>query len=202
MVDYKGREVGNQQKQFAVLSFDVGRMDLQQCADAIMRLRAEYLWKENKPGAIAFDFTNGLRYRFSDYCQGLRPVAGGARIAKTQQAITATHAALRQYLNLIYMYAGTISLAQELKPVTEFSVGTIIIKPGSPGHCMIIIDEAIDAEGEHYYRLAEGYTPAQSIYILQNPEKASPDPWIKLTKGRIETLSYTFDRYQLGRFAE
>jgi hypothetical protein len=202
IVDYKGREITNQQKQFAVLPFDVGRLDLQQCADALMRLRAEYLWYSKRPEAIAFHFTNGLLYRFTDYCKGLRPVKSGAHISKTQAPTVVSSISLRQYLNLVYMYAGTISLARELKPTNDFGVGTIIIKPGSPGHCMIIIDEAIDANGERYYRLVEGYTPAQSIYILQNPNTTAPDPWINLKKGRIETLSYTFDRYQLGLFVD
>jgi hypothetical protein len=66
---------------------------------------------------------------------------------------------------------------------------------------MMIVDEALDEKGISYYRLVEGYTPAQSIYILQNPANAQPDPWCRLEKGRtIETHSYRFEQYRLKSF--
>ncbi|HMI60483.1 MAG TPA: DUF4846 domain-containing protein, partial [Puia sp.] len=41
---FDGRPKRNQDAQFAVLNISVGKQDLQQCADAVMRLRAEYLY--------------------------------------------------------------------------------------------------------------------------------------------------------------
>src|SRR5712675_2018064 len=41
---YNGLPKRNQTAQFAVLDISVGNKDLQQCADAVMRLRAEYLF--------------------------------------------------------------------------------------------------------------------------------------------------------------
>ncbi|MDR3713868.1 MAG: DUF4846 domain-containing protein [Puia sp.] len=40
---YDGSRKQNQSAQFAVLDISVGKEDLQQCADAVMRLRAGYL---------------------------------------------------------------------------------------------------------------------------------------------------------------
>ncbi|MBC7936497.1 MAG: hypothetical protein H7Y86_14200, partial [Rhizobacter sp.] len=41
---YDGSVKPNQSAQFAVLDISVGNKDLQQCADAVMRLRAEYFF--------------------------------------------------------------------------------------------------------------------------------------------------------------
>jgi hypothetical protein len=201
VVDYKGNEIANQQKHFAVLNFDIGNQDLQQCADALMRLRAEYLFSQNRSNEIAFSFTNGIRYSFNQFCEGEVPKNNGNSVTLIKkEAKQRNYASLRKYLNLVYMYAGTISLNNELKQAEDFGVGIIIIKPGSPGHCMIIIDEARDKKGNRYFRLAEGYTPAQSIYILRNTDSALPDPWYSLNRREIETTSYKFDRFHLRKF--
>ena len=44
----------------AVVGRDVGAGDLQQCADAVIGLRAEYQFIEGLYAAIRFDFTNGF----------------------------------------------------------------------------------------------------------------------------------------------
>jgi len=197
VLDYTGKPVRAQFKSSGVIPFDVGTKDLQQCADALMRLRAEYLFEQHRSDEIAFHFVSGQLYRFSDYCTGLRPVPSGGQVVFRQgTASQASHASLRKYLDLVYTYASTISLAKELKPVDSFGIGTVVIYPGSPGHCFIIVDEKVEGE-EKRFRLAEGYTPAQSIYILQSDDGT---PWHRLRKGAISTASYDFSRYQLGVF--
>lgn len=201
VVDYNAVPIAYQDKAYCVVSYDVGTKDLQQCADAIMRLRAEYLFSQKRYGAIGFHFTDGVLYSFKQYLKGIRPLVGGHRTVfeKTAEPCDSTHANLRRYLDIVYAYAGTISLAKELLPADRLTVGTVIIKGGSPGHCCIVVDEATRATGDKVYKLAEGYTPAQSIYILRNPVDGSP--WYALKKDAIiETSSYTFRVYQLGRF--
>src|ERR1700730_2507018 len=43
---YNGSLKQNQSAQFAVLDIPVGKEDLQQCADAVMRLKAEFLFSQ------------------------------------------------------------------------------------------------------------------------------------------------------------
>ena len=201
VVDYRGKPVSYQQKAAGIIPYDVGRSDLQQCADALMRLRAEYLFQQKRYDEIGFHFVSGNYYSWSDYCKGLRPVANGNRVRFINTSSSEkTHASLRRYLDIVYTYSGTISLAKELKPATGFEIGTVVIYAGSPGHCFIIIDEATTAKGEKVFKLAEGYTPAQSIYVLRNLKEKGISPWHKLKKGTIETASYWFTSYKLGRF--
>ncbi|MEO8855227.1 MAG: DUF4846 domain-containing protein, partial [Ginsengibacter sp.] len=111
-----------------------------------------------------------------------------------------THESLRKYLDVVYNYASTISLPKELKKTNDFAAGTVIIHPGSPGHCFIIIDEATGREGEKVFKLAEGYSPAQSIYVLSNLIEPEISPWYHLHTGTITTSSYQFKDYELRSF--
>lgn len=201
VLNYKGQPVDDQEKQVGIIPFDVGRTDLQQCADALMRLRAEYLFSHQRYSEIGFHFVSGQYYSWNDYCKGLRPVAKGNKVVFiNSRTESRSHESLRKYLDLVYTYASTLSLAKELKDATDFTIGTIIIKPGSPGHCFIIIDEATNTRGERVFKLAEGYTPAQSIYVLRNLQEAGNSPWYPLKKGTIITASYIFSDYRMKKF--
>jgi hypothetical protein len=201
VVDYKGNIIDDQHKHAALINYDVGTRDLQQCADALMRLRAEYLFGQKRYAEIGYHFTSGHLYTYLDYCSGKRPLPNGnsVRFVKVAPAEN-NHQSLRRYLDLVYTYAGTISLAKELQPATETDIGVIIITPGSPGHCLIITDEAISPSGEKVYKLVEGYTPAQSIYILRNVAEPTLGYWHRSPKGPLKTASYVFQTYQLKKF--
>ena len=201
ILNYKGTLINDQSKHVAIINYDVGTRDLQQCADALMRLRAEYLFSQKRYNEIGFHFTNGDFYSLLDYCNGKKPRPAGQDVDffySTPQLINAQ--SLRRYLDLVYTYAGTISLANELKGCSEFAIGTVVVTPGSPGHCFIISNEATTSSGEKLYKLVEGFTPAQSIYVLKNISEPELGAWHRLKKGRIITASYEFNSYKLKRF--
>src|SRR5215203_1239836 len=201
ILNYKGRAIDYQQKHIGIIPYDVGSTDLQQCADALMRLRAEYLFQQKRYDEIGFHFVSGNYYSWNDYCNGLRPVLKGREIKFNATSHSEkNHESLRRYLDIVYNYASTISLAKELKPANDFEIGTVVIHAGSPGHCFIIIDESTNKEGDKVYKLAEGYAPAQSIYVLRNLSEQGISPWYKLKTGVIETASYRFDVYRLLKF--
>jgi len=201
LLDYKGRPIANQEKYFAVINYDVDTQDLQQCADALMRLRAEYLFARKRLDEISFHFVSGEAYSFNAYCNGKIPVAKGNGVRFVFVSPKAKyHSSLRKYLDIVYTYASTISLSNELKDADDFAIGTVVIKAGSPGHCFIITDETLTASGEKLYKLVEGYTPAQSIYVLRNVDGPLLGYWHRLKKGTITTASYEFTNYKLKKF--
>lgn len=180
---YNGDLKRNQSAQFAVLDVPVGNKDLQQCADAVMRLRAEYFYKDKLYQQIWFADNNGKKY--------VCPTGANAK-------------QFEQYLEKVYSWCGTLSLEKQLKPVATFNTlqpGDVLIKGGSPGHAVILMDVAVNSAGQKIYLLAQSYMPAQSIHILKNPKDENGSPWYQAGNERIiETPEWTFYREQLRRW--
>jgi hypothetical protein len=182
----------------SVIDISVGEKDLQQCADAIIRLRAEFLWKINRKEEIAFHFTNGMLCKYSEYASGYR-FANEHWLKKTSP--DTSYKAFQNYLKLVFMYAGTLSLEKELSYVSDTSkvtVGDVFIKGGSPGHCFIVVDVVQNTKGERLMLLAESYMPAQNIHIVKNGE----NPWIKLNEKPSFDYGYLIGSKYHRRFRE
>ncbi len=202
---YDGRPKRNQEAHWAVVEIDTGRGDLQQCADAVIRLRAEYLYAHGRRDDIAFDFTSGDEARFSRWAEGLRPVVDGRRVSwRRSGRAEGTYASFRAYLATVFTYAGSASLARELLPVRDASriePGDVFIQGGSPGHVVLVVDVALRrSDGRRVFLLAQSYMPAQEIHILKNP-LSEAGPWYDAAfSGRLETPEWTFDAHHLRRF--
>lgn len=205
---YDGSEKRNQSAHAAVISMDVGTRDLQQCADAVMRLRAEYLFAQHHPNDIHFNFTSGFRAEFSRWARGERIRVSGNGASWVKSAATdASQKSLREFLDVVYSYAGTRSLEKELMPVpfTDIQPGDVFIHGGSPGHAVIVVDVAENAEGEKAFLLAQSYMPAQEIQVLKNPANPDGSPWY-LTGDEIPemlaTPEWEFGAGELRCFAD
>lgn len=204
VLDFKGKPISDQKSHVAVLDIDVGTKDLQQCADAIIRLRAEYLWKSDKKDQISFNFTSGHSFAWKDYADGLRPEVNGNKVSFKETANPSnSYEAFRKYLDIVFMYAGTISLHRDMKEVSrksEYQIGDVLVHPGSPGHAVIIVDKAKNAKGEAIYLLAQGYTPAQSIHIVKSGH-SGVSPWFKIPQsGPVWHKRFYLSRVGVRRF--
>ena len=67
---YHGAEKQDYGYWAAVIDLPIGNRDLHQCADAIMRLRAEYLWSTKQYDKIHFNFVNGFNAEYSKWRNG------------------------------------------------------------------------------------------------------------------------------------
>jgi hypothetical protein len=189
----------------AVVDIDVGDKDLQQCADAVMRLRAEYLYSQNRFDEIHFNFTSGFNAQYSKWRDGFRISVKGNSVSWIKKYNESkSYDDFREYLNIVFTYAGTLSLAKELKAVniSEMKIGDVFIKGGSPGHAVIIVDMAVNEKtGDKIFLLAQSYMPAQDIQILKNPVNTSLSPWYSTDFGEtLETPEWEFKSNQLKAF--
>lgn len=202
---YDGRPKRNQEAHWAVVDIDTGDKDLQQCADAVMRLRAEYLFARGLTRSIAFDFTSGDRAAFERWAAGERPKIRGNHVSWSRTAAPdAGYASFRRYLDSVFTYAGSASLAKELAAVDDprkVEVGDVFIQGGFPGHAVIVADVAVHPRtGQKRFLLAQSYMPAQQIHVLRHPADAA-QPWYATDFGAIlETPEWTFRRGDLKRF--
>ena len=177
---FNGSLKHNQQAQFAVLDISIGKKDLQQCADAVMRLRAEYLYKQHRYSEIVFKDNSGKKY----VCP---PNANREQFNK--------------YLELVFSWCGTISLEKQLSSVNvinDVQPGDVFIKGGSPGHAAIVMDVVQNSKGEKMVMLANGYMPAQDIHVVRNIYNEEDSPWIWVNgKDPVRLPEWTFGSNQL-----
>lgn len=191
---FDGSRKGRQDAHAAVLDISVGDRELQQCADAVMRLRAEHLFAEQRYAEIRFHFTNGFLADFQRWMNGERiQVRGNTCLWKGEGRTGATRENLLSYLNTVFTYAGTLSLSKELKVATgPIQAGDVFIRGGSPGHAVIVLDVARDARERTAFLLAQSYMPAQEIHILKRPD--GQGAWYVADDGdRLVTPEWTFD---------
>ena len=202
---FDGRKKWRQDVHAAVIGMDTGDRDLQQCADAVMRLRAEFLFGEKRYSDIRFNFTNGFPAEYSKWRDGQRISVTGNRCEwRSTGRPSTSYEDFRAYLDQVFMYAGTLSLSQELasKNIEKLEIGDVFIRGGSPGHAVIVVDVAVKpATGEKVFLLAQSYMPAQEIHVLKNPNDPKLSPWYSLDFGEtLRTPEWTFSKNDLKSF--
>jgi len=157
---YDGRPKPRQDVHAAVVDLDVPPRDLQQCADAVMRLWAEHRYAANLP--VAFHPEPGKRteLRFTPHGQPRQD--------------------FNRWLIHVFAEAGSASLSAELKPaVGAIEPGDVLIQGGYPGHAILVLDVAADAAGHRWVLLGQSYMPAQDFHVLT--DLTTKSPWFDAT---------------------
>ncbi len=177
---YNGKIKRRQNIYNSVVKLDIGKRDLHQCADAVMRLRADYLYGQKRYKDIKFNFlSDGKPRAYTNYAKG-----------------DYSYLTYWKYLEYIFAYANTASLHDELHHVNttqEVKIGDTFIQKGSPiGHAVIVVDLAKDNSGKTIVLLAQSYMPAQDIQILNNWNNSKLSPWYDIDQDVIKTPEWTF----------
>ncbi len=199
---YNGELKKYQSGHAAVLDIDVGNKDLQQCADAVMRMRAEYLYSKKDFENLHFNFTSGNTVGFNKWSSGYRTVIKGNEVSWVLSALKDdSYKTFKGYMNVIFSYCGTSSLSKELKPVAlkKIEIGDVFIFGGFPGHVVLVVDMCENEKtGDQLFLIQQSYMPAQDIHLLKNFNNTAFSPWYSTNfEGDLKTPEWTFSKDQL-----
>jgi hypothetical protein len=154
-----------------------------------MRLRAEYLFSQKKYDQISFLTASGKKLGFIVWLNGREPNKDN----------------FWNYLEALFNVANTTSLNKQLisKPIEKLEIGDVFIYPWQGrmyGHAIIVVDKCVNSEGKIKFMLAQSFTPAQEIEILDNPNEMG-SPWYDLNFGEtLDTPQIDFKKDQLKSF--
>jgi uncharacterized protein DUF4846 len=154
----------------AVVDLDVGARDLQQCADSIIRLHAEWLWASRRGDEIAYPLVSGGVAAWSRWARGERPRfdAHDRPVWRPAARPDASRQAFRAYLDVVFAYASTRSLDDRARRPARSDVrpGDFFVLGGSPGHAVLILDIAVAGDGRRAALIGQGYMPAQDFHVV------------------------------------
>lgn len=160
---FSGRLANGQYFGYAVLDLPM-ISDIEQCADAVMRMRGEYLWNTGQYELIHFHSVEGKDMRFS----------GGA-----------DREALENYLRRVYASANTASLRKYMseKDFKDVAPGDVLVyeapSAGVYGHAVLVADVAVNPKtGKTALMLAQSSTPALTMHVVRNTLHPFKSPWV------------------------
>ncbi|PJZ81691.1 DUF4846 domain-containing protein [Leptospira meyeri] len=189
----------------AVLDFPLLKVDLIQCADAVIKLRAEYFYTFKQYEKIHFKISNGMDVDFLKFAKGERLQVNGNKTQwkKGKFKRGTGRDVFEEYLRFIYTYAGTISLKSELKKkqLADLKPGDVWIEAGSPGHVILIVDQVTGKGGQTLFLLAQSYMPSQEMHILKSEGKYSP--WFEIPQNQtFPTPEWEFPTKEIYGFVK
>lgn len=200
---YNGAQKRNQNAHIAVTKLPMEAEDLQQCADSVMRMYAEYFWQTGQYERIAFHFVSGFSAEYTKWREGYRILVSGNEADWVKsETFDDSYEAFVSYLRMVFAYAGTLSMEGESKEISlsQIAAGDVFLKGASPGHVVMILDICENADGKKAFLLGQGYMPAQEFHVLKNPLHEG-DPWYYEEEVTYPFLTpeYTFSEGSLRR---
>jgi len=180
--DYRGRiwKSAEDTSVAAVVDWEIAGRKLEQCMDIIIRLRAGYLLESGQADEIVFLMPDRSELKWEDWKTGLRPVQSGwsfplKPLAKPDDS----RQAFEGYLNRIFNYSDTQTyyFGLDTVDVQNIQIGDFIVKRGKKGHAVVIVDLAMDKDGNRVALFAQGDTPACQLYLLSYRKN---NPWVPL----------------------
>lgn len=183
VTDWRGEQVhaGDNDYVEAVVAIDVGKADLQQSSDVILRLQAEWLWSTGRRDATYLAATKDPM-SFASYTEGKRVLAQGPHLYWVKNAKPNEpndHAAFRDFLDVAFTWANSTAVRMQSTPVAAKDVraGDFFLQPSKGGFVVVVLDIAERPTGERVALLGQCLYPAMSIYVAR---QGRATPWFSL----------------------
>lgn len=184
---YDGTEKENLGSYIDVIDLKQSDKNIQYNANAIIRLRAEYLYNQKMYNEIDFpinekiDIKKYVEYVQNDY----------------------SYEKFQEYLEYLLLQTTPNTILSKLNSIhwKEMQIGDVFIqKSYLRGHAAIVVDMAKNSKGEKIFILAQSFYPGQDIHIISNPNETDLSPWFTLNNGVILTSEWRFLSSDLMRF--
>lgn len=191
----------------AVFDISVGDEGYQQCADSIIRLYSDYFYENKQYDKISFEFSNGDVCDYNRWRKGKRMLVLGDFSCEIPAGFADdSEQGYRNYLKMVMNYAGTISMQNESQVISfdELRIGDIIC---NDDHVVMIVDEAINENGEKCFLIGQSYIPAVCFHIVYNIDihGMQVSPWYtqdQLDKDSFEIGGYVFTKNNIRRWKD
>ena len=211
MVQYYDGSVKPDYAYLAVADMDLGGSRLQQCADTVLRMHAEYLYGRGDEEAIRYHFVSSFEFRWDKWRQGYRVEVDGNQVSWVRSRHEdGSEQVFKAYLQQLVDYRQrsrwSNTIRTRLTKVPYPPIGNMFLLGGSPGHVVLVVDMAEEpATGRKCFILLQGYMPAQDAQILRNLDNEAISPWVMMPDepyGEFQTPEYLFAWDQVKRFKE
>lgn len=193
---YDGTEKEKQTSHMAVFALPLEAKNLQQYADSVMRVYAEYYLKQKQYEKIIFGYSDGFKAEYSKWIEGNRIAVtdSGSKWVKRAE-YDESYESFQEYMRMVFAYAGIWTMKDESTSVevAQAQVGDVFFDTSDGGKVVMIVDICENEDGKKAYLLASGGKPAQEFVLLANPLHAD-DPWYYEEEigGAVETPEFTF----------
>jgi hypothetical protein len=182
VLDYRGRihKKSTDTTLATVIDLDVKGKRMQQCMDILVRLRAEYLWKQQAYHLISFPLPGGYVLHWTDWASGLRPRFRGIEMQLQQVSQPdSSRRNFENYLKIIFAESHSQQFYHaypQIEPAMV-AIGDFIVKKGVKGHAVLIVDMAENTNGNKVALIGHGDTPACEFHLLNFRKN---NPWFPL----------------------
>lgn len=189
----------------AIFDISVGDEGYQQCADSVIRLYSDYFYENKQYDKISFQFSNGDVCDYNRWRKGKRMLVLGDFSCEIPAAFPDnSEQQYRNYLKEVMNYAGTISLQNESEVISsdELRIGDIIC---NDTHVVMIVDEAVNENGEKCYLIGQSFIPAVCFHIITDRYGKDVSPWFtqeQLEKESFDIGAFVFEKNDIRRWKE
>ena len=184
---FDGTDKLNKSSYAGVLDLQPFANNVQFHANAIYRLRAEFLYHNKRYEEIDFRINNKLTFvSYNTFAKG-----------------DYSYEKFLEYMDKFLTATTTNSLSNLASPIKlkEINIGDVFMqKSSTKSHAIIVMDLAVNKNGDKIMLLAQSYYPGQDIQILSNPSNDKLSPWYQVKDGVLLTPEWRFMTSDLIRF--